>query len=143
VAALVTVAVCTLISSPCRHVVYLFLIPTRTPSPRFLLSPRLCHLHGCPPHPQPGRPSTQPKVCPLPSPSLSRLSTGGHRRTRLIDKVPIWSFTIWLLKRQLLPAQKAINLQTSWATAGLGIAVSSRGRSGEQIRRQSAIYCTF
>jgi len=59
------------------------------------------------------------------------------------ESVPIWSFTIWLLKRQLLPAQKAINLQTSWATAGLGIAVSSRGRSGEQIRRQSAIYCTF
>lgn len=42
----------------------------------------------------------------------------------LIDKVPIWSFTIWLKEKQLLPDRKAINLQTSRGTAGLCIGVS-------------------
>lgn len=117
--------------------------PPGSPSPGSPPSSRFCRLHGCPLRPQSGRPTYPTQALPSACPQASCPSTSAHRRTRLIDKVPIWSFTTWLLKRQLLPARKAINLQTSWATAGLGIAVSGRGSSREQIRLWSAIYCTF
>lgn len=61
----------------------------------------------------------------------------------LIDKLPIWLFTIWLQKRQLSPDRKAINLQTSWGTAGLSVGASYCRRSGGEIRLQTAIYCTI